>query len=85
MIIDSERSLIGTKNGYIFLTPIENIIMTTFIERERVNILDLVYILKPYRLTTSNIQNHIYQINKKQNEFKISKVMTRIYELKIIQ
>ena len=28
---------------------------------------------------------HIYQINKKQNEIKISKVMTRIYELKIIQ
>lgn len=85
MIIDSERSLIGTKNNYIFLTPIENIIMTTFIERKRVNILDLVYILKPYKLTTSSIQNHIYQINKKQNEFKISKVMTRIYELKIIQ
>lgn len=85
MVIDSERSLIGTKNSYIFLTPIENVIMTTFIERERANILDLVYILKPYKLTTSDIQNHIYQINKKQNEFKISKVMTRIYELKIIQ
>lgn len=85
MVIDSERNLIGTKNSYIFLTPIENVIMTTFIERKRVNILDLVYILKPYKLTTSNIQNHIYQINKKQNEFKIFKVMTRIYELKIIQ
>ena len=85
MIIDSERSLIGTKNSYIFLTSIENIIVTAFVERRRLNILDLVDTLKPYKLTVSNIKEHIYRINKKQKEFRILNVMTRIYELKIIQ
>lgn len=67
MILDSERNILTVKNKYIYLSPIENIILTLFIENKNKVILrdEIEKALKPYYINNNCLYQHLNKLNKK--------------------